>query len=273
MAQILIGYDVEAQPDSLWPTAQFLSTMQALHEGLDVPATLFIVGQTLEANVEALRPLVDHPLFDLQQHTYSHLLLKTVVMDSGTGVELMEGGSLAQIAQEVTKTQRLFRELLGVECIGLTGPYGYYRGLQDRPDILRVLYAAGIRFTRTDARNGSDWQPVPLDRQPYWYDLQGVEILEFPIQGYQDVYRRRACGWKDLDCYFQGLQGEIEEVAERDLILDYCQHDWSSIREDPEMSLTRRIIRYAQGQGIQFGLYREVWQEMCAKRMGRVVSG
>ena len=59
---------------------------------------------------------------------------------------MVEGGSLAQIAEEVTRTQWLFRELLDVECIGLTGPCGYYRGLQDRPDILRVLYAAGIRL-------------------------------------------------------------------------------------------------------------------------------
>jgi len=66
MAQSLIGYELEAQPDSPWPTAQFLSTMQGLQEELDVPATLFIVGRTLEANVEALKPLVDHPLFDLQ---------------------------------------------------------------------------------------------------------------------------------------------------------------------------------------------------------------
>jgi len=40
--------------------------MQGLQEELDVPATLFIVGRRLEAGVEALKSLVDHPLFDLQ---------------------------------------------------------------------------------------------------------------------------------------------------------------------------------------------------------------
>ena len=92
-----------------------------------------------------------------------------------------------------------------------------------------------------------------------------MEILEFPIQGYPDVYRRRGCGWEDLDCYSQGLRAEIDEAAERNLTLDYCQHDWSSTREDPEMSRTRRIIRYAQDQGGHFGLYRGVWEEMWAQ--------
>ena len=68
------------------------------------------------------------------------------------------------------KTSALLAEHLGVQCIGLTGPWCYYRGLRDRPDILQVLWEEGIRFTRTDGRNERDWHPVSLDLQPYWYD-------------------------------------------------------------------------------------------------------
>ena len=41
-----------------------------------MPGTLFVCGRTLVHNVEALEPFVDHPLFDIQQHTYSHTLFR-----------------------------------------------------------------------------------------------------------------------------------------------------------------------------------------------------
>src|SRR5690348_7221841 len=71
----LIGYDVEsANPEVTRP---FLRRMQEIHERTGVPATLFLCGRTVERNVDALRPLASHSLFDFQQHTYNHVLLKT----------------------------------------------------------------------------------------------------------------------------------------------------------------------------------------------------
>ena len=49
-----------------------------------MPATLFVCGRTLVHNVEVLEPFVDHPLFDIQQHTYSHTLLKDDHWKGGT---------------------------------------------------------------------------------------------------------------------------------------------------------------------------------------------
>ena len=134
---MLIGYDVEWR-GSEPVTEAFLERARSLHHRLGVPATLFI-GQTLERCLPHFRGFVDDPLFDLQQHTYSHQLLKTVYIEDGRSVRVMPGVAPEATRQEVRQTSRLLREHLGVECTGLTGPWCYYRGLRDRPDILQVL--------------------------------------------------------------------------------------------------------------------------------------
>jgi len=161
MAHLLMGYDVENYLDPClkknldWQvTRRFLSRMRRVHEDLNVPCTLFICGLLLEESdvLKALQDLAGSQLFDLQQHTYSHQRLKTVVQNDGEMVVVFRGASLEEIQKEVIRTNKLFEERLGIHCRGICGPYGYYRGLMDRLDILKVLYEAGIRFTRTYLR-------------------------------------------------------------------------------------------------------------------------
>jgi peptidoglycan/xylan/chitin deacetylase (PgdA/CDA1 family) len=117
-------------------TPRFLEQARALHNRLGVPATLFIVGQTLEQWVQEFQTIAADPLFDMQQHTYSHQLLKIVHIDDGKSIRVVYGVSLEETGREVRTASDLLRKHLDVECIGLTGPGCYYRGLSDRPDIL-----------------------------------------------------------------------------------------------------------------------------------------
>ena len=71
-----------------------------------VPATLFVVGQTLERWVPEFQAIALDPLFDLQQHTYSHQLLKTVYIDDGKSIRVVRGVSPEETRQEVRKTTR-----------------------------------------------------------------------------------------------------------------------------------------------------------------------
>ena len=102
----LIGYDVESgNPDVTRP---FLRRVQQIHEETGVPATFFLCGRTVEKNVDALRPLAADPLFDFQQHTYNHVLLKTVcIEDPQEGMRFFRGGTLDQIRDEVQRTSDL----------------------------------------------------------------------------------------------------------------------------------------------------------------------
>jgi hypothetical protein len=157
-----------------------------------------------------------------------------------------------------------------VPCIGLTGPWCYYRGLRDRPDILQVLWKEGIRFTRTDGRNERDWHPVSIDLQPYWYDALGFpDVLEIPIHGWHDcVIRDEVLGWDDVDGYVESVRPYLDRAAAEDSIFSLCQHDWSSIRADPQMRATEALIHYAQERGLRFMSYRACYDE-CKDRRGK----
>lgn len=265
MAYLLIGYDVEHRDPEV--TRPFLTRMREIHEALNIPATLFIVGRTLEHSPEAFQALVGHPLFDLQQHTYSHMLLKTICIQNDKGTQIVRGGTPDQIREEIQKTNRLMHEVLGVECTGFTGPWNYYRGLSDRPDLLEILWEEGIRWMRCAGRNERDWQPVPFDWQPYWYEPQGFpDMLEFPIQGWQDCILRQNLGYDNLNGYLDRVRQDVDTVAARNLIWNYVQHDWSSIREDPAMWLTEHFFRYALERGLQFDTYHNVYTSLAAAR-------
>ncbi len=270
MGTMLIGYDVEWRGEGS-VTGRFLERARALHNRLGVPATLFVVGQTLERWVPEFRTVAEDPLFDLQQHTYSHQLLKTVYIEDGRSVRVMRGVSPEETRDEVRKTSDLLAEHLGVECLGLTGPWCYYRGLRDRPDILQVLWEEGIRFTRTDGRNERDWHPVSMDLQPYWYDALGFpEMLEIPIHGWHDnTIRAEVLGWEDVDGYVESVRPFVDRAAAEDKVFSLCQHDWSSIREDPEMRATEAIIRHAQARGLRFLSYLAYYEESKVDRNRR----
>jgi peptidoglycan/xylan/chitin deacetylase (PgdA/CDA1 family) len=273
MGTMLIGYDVEWTGDGD-VTPRFLERARELHNRLGVPATLFVVGRTLERWLPQFRAIGADPLFDIQQHTYSHQLLKTVHIDDGRSIRVVRGVSPEETREEVRKTSALLAEHLGVDCIGLTGPWCYYRGLRDRPDILEVLWDEGIRFTRTDGRNERDWHPVSMDLQPYWYDALGFpDVLEVPIHGWHDcVIRAEVLGWEDLDGYVASVRPYLDRAAAEDEVFSLCQHDWSSIRGDPEMRATEAVLDHGQERGLRFVTYRAYYEERKTRRGGSLLS-
>ena len=89
MGAVLIGYDTESgavkesSKRSLSILKKSMSAIMKTHTELEAPATIFVVGKTLVSGARYLKPLLDFPdLFDFQQHTYSHVLLKSVIVES-----------------------------------------------------------------------------------------------------------------------------------------------------------------------------------------------
>ena len=276
MAYLLMGYDTENYVDSHlkqevdWEiTVNFFSKMKRVHTELNTPCTLFVVGKLLEqpSVLEGLRDLAGSPLFDLQQHTYSHQRLKTVVENDGKKITVFEGAPLETIRNEVTLARKLLREKLGLPCSGITGPYGYYRGLSDRLDVLGVLHDAGIRFTRTFFRNENDWGPLSINAQPFTYEPQGFpDMLEIPAQGWQDVHYFWIHGWDKREDLLRYNKKLVDEIAEKDLVWSVCQHDFSSCQEDPEMSYTRELLRYAQSKGVRVTSHKAYYEKTMGSK-------
>jgi peptidoglycan/xylan/chitin deacetylase (PgdA/CDA1 family) len=253
MATFFIGYDVESGDPAV--THAFLSKMQALHEELDVPCTLFVVGQTLRQSPDEFRALVGHPLIDVQQHTETHLRLKTVYQENADGVSVFLGGTPEEVRADVAACQRTFEEILGFRPIGLTGPYNYWRGLLDRPDLVRIVYEEGIRILRCFGRDAHDWQPTSFFDPFPLTPLGFPDVWEYGIHGWQDCILRAQLGWANLDAYFDRFRADVDRVVTADGTFSYCQHDWSSLRADPELTLTRRILTYVRDAGMSVTTY------------------
>lgn len=267
MATLLFGYDVENGDPNSDITRVFLDRATRVHDALDAPCTLFVCGATIENNLDAFKKAAERSdLFDIQSHTYSHCLLKTVCQNVDGEITVFPGGSLPQIRSEMKRSVETTREALGVKVRGLCGPYCYYRGLSDRPDILDILHRSGIRFVRTWGRNENDWQPVELSLQPFWYEAQGfADMLEIPVHGWQDCIWRSEHGWSDTEGFAKYQCELIDEAVERDAVLSLCAHDWSSIREDPDMTIAAAILSHARKRGMRIMSYRSYYEEAAGK--------
>ena len=272
---ILLGYDVESASDS---TRGFLQGARQLHQKYDVPWTIYLTGQTLTARVEDVREVIADPLLTVGQHTYNHVLLKSIYMHPGDGQPVHgrspnffhQGGTLEQVREEIDSTQTLIEDLLQIECQGLTGPWGYYRGLVDRPDILQILADNSIQWIRTNARDYRDCQPTPFSEQPFFYTDQGFEdILELGVQGYQDdFYWDRFDDRQYGESYQDYLFAMLEKVGAEDLVWNVCSHDHGTVDTETFFQTKGKwieeLIAQAMDLGIRFASPPQVYAEMKA---------
>ena len=250
MATLVVGYNVEYLKDESL-TEKFLRQVRLVHQGLEAPCTLYLLGEVVKEHRAALEVLAGNPLFDLQIAVRRPL--KTVCQVVQGKTTLWRGASLGDIEEEIAETASLLKESFGLEARGLSSPLGYYRGLMDRPDVLEVLSRNGVRFCRTYGRDSSDWQPLEFSIEPFWYTSQGFShILEFPGQGWQDSLIRPLYGWDEVAGYVDYLKGDLDETARRrDLVWSYWAHDWAAIRQDEELSIISDLLRYAREQDVE----------------------
>jgi len=274
---ILLGYDVETASEN---TDGFLAGAEILHDKHEVPWAAYITGQTLETRTDAILKVRDSPLLTICQHTYSHMLLKSVYMEPGDGKDVhgqspnafIKGGSLGEVREEITKTQALIRDLLGLECEGITSPCAYYRGLVCDPEILQILQDNGIKWVRSDGRDCRDCQPTPFERQPHFYTDQGFpEILELGVQGYQDnFYWARFDDRRHGETYQDYLYATLKDVTNNDWIWNLDAHDHGTPTKEAFFETKGKwlegLIVRAKDVGIRFAAPGDVYAEFAARR-------
>ena len=89
------------------------------------------------------------------------------------------------------------------------------------------------------------------------------DILEFPLQGYIDCVWRDIHGYDKTEEYLNLIKTEIDYIVEKDLSWSYAQHDWSSIKGDPKMIVTKTIIEYALEKGVNIISYSDYYKKMA----------
>jgi peptidoglycan/xylan/chitin deacetylase (PgdA/CDA1 family) len=278
MATLLIGYDTEAAavgeglarfigPDvpqyraALDPdtTRRGVALLQRLHEELEAPCTFFVCGRTLLHALDAFEPLAASPLFDIQQHTYSHVVFRDVRYRA-EGAEheavLPETPHVA-LREELRLTSELIRKYLGRECVGLRTPFGYYRGLRDRPDLLEIVRDTGHSFVTSWGRNEQNGNPTPWDVQPFPYAEEGFpDVLEIPFQFWLDGIWFDANGYGEGRAFRRALEAAVDEIAEQDLVFATAFHEWVAVEADEEgTGWIRGLIERARERGVEVTSY------------------
>jgi hypothetical protein len=282
VATILVGYDTETaavgEALSLFTEspqfplyslaldprtcAEALALLTDVHADVGVPATLFVCGRTFLHALEPVRAAQASGLFDVQQHTYSHVPFKDIVYSPGPGlVGTIRASPPAALLEELTFTSRLLREHLGVECAGVRTPFGYHRGLRDRPDLLAVVHDAGLRYVTSWGRNEDNGNPTPWV-QPFAYTEEGYpDILELPFQFWLDVVWFDQHGYDTGPALLEALKGAVDEIAARDLVYGACFHDWVALASDERrVGWLRGFLRYALERGVEVTTYTDYWR-------------
>lgn len=283
MTAVLVGYDVEAcaigeglaclgahnghgmsEAVDRTATRRGLEIILRNHEEFEAPATLFVCGRTLIHNVDVLSPFVEHPLFDIQQHTYSHVLLKDDGWKGGTFL----ASPPEAVWQELTQTNEAFRRLLGVEVYGLRTPHGYANGIADRPEMLEVVADCGIRFVSSWGRNADGGNPTPMSVQPFWYDQQGFpDLLEIPFQGWLDGTWFEEYGISRGQAYADVLVASADEAARMNGVYGACFHDWAQIRYlESSTRWVHTLLRHCRESGIPIASYADYYHERIEEK-------
>lgn len=290
MATLLIGYDTESAavgeglarflgPEvpqyraALDPetTRRGVALLSRLHEELEAPCTFFLCGRTLLHALDAIEPLAASPLFDIQQHTYTHVVFRDVrYRASATETEavLPETPPVA-LREELTFTSELIRKYLGRDCIGVRTPFGYYRGLRGRADLLQIVAETGHRFITSWGRNEENGNPTPWV-QPFAYTEEGFPgILEIPFQFWLDGIWFDVHGYGEGHAFRKALEGAVDEIAEQDLVFATAFHEWCAVEANEEgTGWIRGLIEHARKRGVEIMSYADYWARTSARNGG-----
>jgi peptidoglycan/xylan/chitin deacetylase (PgdA/CDA1 family) len=282
MATILVGYDTETaavgEVLSLFAEApsfpryalaldpetcaRALDALEVVHRDAGVPATLFVCGRTLLHALEPIQEAKATGLFDVQQHTFSHVPFRQIEYtgDEGASISIPPSPPEA-LREEVAFTSSLIERHLGHECVGIRTPFGYYRGLRDRPDLLEILRTCGIRYVTSWGRNERNENPTPWV-QPFAYEEEGYpDILEVPFQFWLDVVWFDRHGWDTGPQLLEALKGAIDEIADSDTVYGACFHDWVVLASnEPETGWLRGFLAHARARGVEVTTYTEYWR-------------
>jgi peptidoglycan/xylan/chitin deacetylase (PgdA/CDA1 family) len=290
MATLLIGYDTESaavgeglarflgpevpqyrtalDPDS---TRRGVGILARLHEELEAPCTFFVCGRTLLHALDALETLAGSELFDIQQHTYSHVVFRDVryrPAGGDTEAVLPETPHVA-LREELAFTSELIRRYLGRECVGVRTPFGYYRGLRERADLLQIVKDTGHHYVTSWGRNEQGGNPTPWV-QPFAYAEEGFpEILEIPFQFWLDGIWFDAHGYGEGRAFRDALRGAIDEIVEQDLVFATAFHEWVAVAADEEgTGWIRGLLEYARERGVEITTYTDYWARKSSGKEG-----
>lgn len=206
----------------------------------------FALGRTMEQeDVGWLREVLDagHPVGN---HTYDHINVKaTRPKDLQFRFQrcpwLIAGKEpSAVIADNIRLATAAFKARLGLDPAGFRTPGGFHNGLDDRPDVQKLLLDQG--YTWVSSRYPAHPSMPPGDdvfdaiaaaqaqSQPSVYPTGLVEVPMSPIS---DVTAFRAARWK-LDAFLEATRRAVSWAIEHRAAFDFLAHPSCLVVTDPK---------------------------------------
>ena len=149
--------------------------MAEVHLRHQAPATFFIVAQLAVAAGSRLREILDHELFDLESHSYTHDNMIAIRDDA------------AAVRRELVDSKRAIEDLFGREVIGFTAPGGFAPRLPGRDAAAGGAMGGGLPLRpHPELAAEPRGAAAPLT-QPFWFSDDGFpELLEISAHAWHD---------------------------------------------------------------------------------------
>jgi len=253
------------------------------HERHQMPATFFITGQTLEAQRAEYRALLDHPLFEIASHTYSHKMLRDHPFCG-------PAASRADIRTEILRAKELIEDTFQRPCRGLRPGCSFANGLMGDTAVLSLVHEAGHEYV-SSLLWGPDYTLPALLNQPFRYTEDGFDQLwELPGHGWHENLlkdnnhwgARRLTLWpppmpeaipstfiKGPDDEFSINRVFIDRAADDGLAsVSLIWHPWSLHAFDPSMDMLNLTFTHVRERGLKVGTYADL-RDRCTLETGR----
>lgn len=225
----------------------------------------FAVGQVFEQdNLDWFRQIVKdgHPVGN---HTYDHVNIL-----ARTAEELqprfrrwpwLTMGRTPQrvILDQIRMTNQAIKAELKTEVAGFRSPGGFQRGLNERPDVQKLLMDEGFSWASTqyigvaELKEGTKPSKEVYDAivrsqsscQPYQY---ADGLVEIPMSTISDIHAFRVARWK-LPDFLKAIEVALDWVIENKAVFDFLAHPSCLGVVDPEFKAIQLICNKVRTAG------------------------
>lgn len=249
-----------------------------VHKRLQMPATFFITGKTLDTNAKEYKELLADPLFEVASHTWSHKMLRENVFCG-------PAASAEEKREEIFRAKELIERVFERPCLGLRAACGFDNGLKGAADVLKLLHEAGLKYV-SSLLWGPDYSMPALIREPFHYGEDGfADLWELPGHGWHENLLKNHNRWgprrltlwpspmpEAIPSQFVRTPGDEFEVnrifLEKAIQTDkphvsLIWHPWSLHSFDPEMRMLEMTFAHARRLGLKPGTYADLLRRVA----------
>jgi hypothetical protein len=251
-----------------------------VHKRLQMPATFFITGRTLEANVAGYRELFSDPLFEVASHTWSHKLLRDNAL-CGPAV------SAEEKREEIFRAKELIERVCERPCLGLRPAVGFDNAFRGAGEVLKLVREAGFQYV-SSLLWGPDCSMPALIHEPFHYGSDGfADVWELPGHGWHENLLKNHNRWGSRRLTLwpapmpeaipaQFVQTPADEFEVNRIFLDKALqtgkphvsliwHPWSLHSFDPDMKMLELTFAHARRIGLKPCTFADLYRHVSAQ--------